>query len=297
MLPTLFRHRELILRLVKRDLKVRYKSSVLGFLWSVAKPLLLVAIYTFVFDKVLGLTLEVKEIPFSLHVMAALLPWLFLAAALGESMHVILANGSLIKKIALPHEVFPVATVLGNLAHFLLALPVLFAFMAWKGIGLNWPALWLPALILLETVLAIALALILSALNVFYRDVASAFEVGLTAWFFATPIVYSLQQVARKFAFGAAAATGDVWPRWVFDLYMLNPMTPIALAYRRVLLYAYPLGPDKQIPPPEYAAVGGAHPDLWLVGWLGVSALTTLALLLAGMAIFRHYSRLFADEV
>jgi len=199
MLLSLFRHRELILRLVKRDLKVRYKSSVLGFLWSVAKPLLLVAIYTFAFDTLLNLKLPAPEIPFSMHMMAGLLPWVYFSTAVGESIHVILANASLIKKIRLPNEVFPVATVLSNLGHFLLALPVLFGFMAWKGIFLTWQALWLVPLILLQTALAVALALLLSALTVYYRDVASACEVIFTAWFYATPIIYPISLVAQVF--------------------------------------------------------------------------------------------------
>lgn len=306
----LYRNRELILRLVKRDLRVRYKSSVLGFLWSVAKPLLLVGIYAFVFDIVLQAPLGARGIPYSLHVMAGLLPWFYFAGAVSESMNVILGNANLIKKIRLPHEVFPVAAVLGNLIHFLLALPVLFAFMAWAKIWPGWETLYLAPLIALETVLAVAFALFLSALNVFYRDIASAFEVIFTGWLYATPIIYSLSMPAAvaKFGYAPAAAPAlatvfgatpsSAFPQWVFQLYMLNPMTPITLAYRRILLYAQPPGGAGPAPAPEYAAYAGGHdPDLWLLGRLGLCAVTVGILLFLSIRVFRHYSVRFADEV
>lgn len=288
------------MRLVKRDLKVRYKASVLGYLWSVAKPLLLVVIYTIVFDKFLAIPLNPEAppgeaLPYSAHIMTGLLAWIFFTGAVGESMHVILANGNLIKKVRLPHEVFPVAAVLSNLAHFLLALPVLFAFMGWKGIDLTWQALWLVPLVGLQTMLAVAFALALSALNVFYRDISSAFEAIFTAWLYATPIIYPVGIPARHMGLGGAAGPFD---SLLFNLYMLNPMAPIVLAYRRVLLYAAPFGPGAESPPPlEYAAFAGTHPDQWLLIQLGLCALLALALLWIGSRIFSHYSPRFADEL
>ena len=312
MIRNFIRYRELILRLVKRDLKVRYKSSVLGFLWSVAKPLLLVVVYTFVFDFLFnanvapqkdGVDIPGADIPYSLYIMAGLLPWVYFSTAVGESMNCILSNGNLIKKIALPHEVFPAATVLGGLVHFLLAMPVLIAFMAWSNIGLGWEVLWLFPLIALQTVLAMAFALLLSALNVFYRDIASAFEVIITAWLYATPIIYPLAMAAGKFGMGSGGAGlrglgegGNTLRPWMFQLYMLNPMTPIVIAYRRVLLFAAPVGDVPTIPDPEYSFVNG-NPDMWLAGQLGICAIMTVALFLIGSYVFRRQSRYFADEV
>jgi ABC-type polysaccharide/polyol phosphate export permease len=315
MIKSLIRYRELILRLVKRDLKVRYKSSVLGFLWSVAKPLLLVVVYTFVFDFLFGAELRIEkdgakilgaEIPYALYVMAGLLPWVYFATAVGESMNSILANGNLIKKIALPHEVFPAATVLGGLVHFLLAMPVLIAFMAWSNIGLSWQVLWLIPLIALQTVLAMAFALLLSALNVFYRDISSAFEVIITAWLFATPIIYPLAMAAEKFGVGTGGQSmrvvgdgdgGNSLVPWMFQLYMLNPMTPIVIAYRRVLLFAAPLGDAQITPDPEYVSFVKGNCDMWLAGQLGICAVTTVVLFLIGSYVFKRQSRYFADEV
>jgi len=315
MIRNLIRYRELTLRLVKRDLKVRYKSSVLGFLWSVAKPLLLVVVYTFVFDFLFGTELNIEkdgnaipgaEIPYALYVMAGLLPWVYFSTAVGESMNSILANGNLIKKIALPHEVFPAATVLGGLVHFLLAMPVLIAFMAWSNIGLSWQVLWLIPLIALQTVLAMAFAMLLSALNVFYRDISSAFEVIITAWLFSTPIIYPLVMAAEKFGVGSGGQSmkvveggggGGTLAPWMFQLYMLNPMTPIVIAYRRVLLFAVPLGDSQTIPDPEYVSFGYGNPDMWLAGQLAICAATTIVLFLIGSRVFRRKSRFFADEV
>ncbi len=294
MLSSTIRHRELIMRLVKRDLKVRYKASSLGFLWSVAKPLLLVLVYAIVFDKVLQLKLpNASELNFgySLFIMAGLLPWIFFSTSVAESMYVILNNANLVKKVRLPLEVFPLSTVIGNLIHFLLAMIVVLIFIFACGIRPSAPMLLFPLIVLLETLLAIGFALMLSALNVFYRDIASAFEVIFTAWMYGTPIIYSVDLAAR--AFGLGGGTGHL-PSWLFNLYMLNPMAPIVLAYRRILLYSSPQGAAHVVPVPEYAAFAN---DGWLMGWLGVSAIVTILLLVGGWLIFQRYSRSFADEV
>jgi len=149
-------------------------------------------------------------------------------------------------------------------------------------------------LVALQTLLAVGFALALSALNVFYRDIASAFEVAFTGWLYATPIIYPIHYAAD--AFGLIDGGGHL-PSWLFYLYMLNPMTPIVLAYRRILLYGSPQGAANVVPPPEYATFASAHPDLWLAGWLGVTAVVSMILLFVGRAIFRRYSQWFADEV
>lgn len=295
MLLSALRHRELIMRLVKRDLKVRYKSSSLGFLWSIAKPLLLVVIYTIVFDIVLDIGVGAEQVDFhySLFIMVALMPWIYFASTVGESMQVILGNANLVKKVRLPLEVFPLSSVIGNLIHFLLAMIVVFAFIAWEGVGFSWSALWFPALVLLQSILVVGFALLLSALNVFYRDIASAFEVILTAWLYGTPIIYSIAHVGKVFGFGGGEAK---LPQWLFHLYMLNPMTPLILAYRRIFLYATAQGSGTVVPAPEYAFIG-ANPDLWLLKWVGISTLTSLIIFALSWAIFQHYAKYFADEV
>jgi ABC-2 type transport system permease protein len=286
MLRGIWKARELLFTLVRRDLIVRYQSSVLGFLWSFAKPLALVGIFQLAFKHILGVT---SVVPFSLHLLVGILAWTFLARCIGEGHWVILAHSNLIKKVKLPVEVFPATTVIGNLVNYALAMlvvfPIILIIMSRES-GVSWlqapVQLLLFALVtVLLVALAFALTLLVSAVHVFYRDVESVTEIVLQAWFYATPIVYPMDQLYRKGAF--AKLGGADHARLVEILYWLNPMTPICVAYRRILLYWDP-------PPLEV-------PDQKVLLYLGVAACTTFILYMISQAIFRRCSRHFADEV
>jgi homopolymeric O-antigen transport system permease protein len=220
-LITLVRYRALIQSLVSRELKARYRGSVLGFLWSFVNPLLLLLTYTLVFTIVLP-NRQAGIQPYFLFLFCGILPWTWLQGSLAESSGVIIASGNLIKKVLFPAEVLPTVTVLANLAHFVLGLPILFAFLAWKG-KLAWTALLLPLPMFVQLVLSLGLALFLSALTVHFRDIQNIVGHVLHLWFFATPIIYSyagipvsspLRQVLR-----------------------LNPMTHVIVMYQQVLFY------------------------------------------------------------
>lgn len=270
--------RNLLYNLVRRDLTVRYKSTVLGFFWSFVKPLVLTAIFYVAFDKLMPMrSMKEPGIPFALLLLTGILAWTFFVGATAEAMNVILANANLIKKVRLPLAVFPVAAVCSHLIHFILALLVLLVLLIVAGLPPAPIFFLLPVVIGLQFLLTLAVSLGLSALNVFYRDVASLWEVLTTAWFYATPIVYPL-----------AVATGKLdelhlgWLKWV---YLANPMTPIISAYRRILLYG-PL--DRQVPGLADVPLG-----LSLAICLGIT------LLLLGLAwkLFLHFSKSFADEL
>ncbi len=283
MLRDLWRVRELLFTLIRRDLLVRYQSSVLGFLWSFAKPLALVAIFHFAFNVVLQVESPNPGVPFYLHLLVGILVWSYLARCVAEGHWAVLSHSNLIKKVKLPIEVFPITTVAGNLLNFLLGMLVVFPLILVAIPGaraLSVPSLALQlvgfvGLTLLLTVLVQAIAFLVSSLNVFYRDVESLSEVGLQAWFYATPIVYPAQLVHE------AVESGHL-PEWIESLYWLNPMTPICVAYRRVLLY--------DTPPLEVS-------DSLLVFYLGVAGGTTTALFLVSRWVFSQGSRRFADEV
>src|SRR5687768_579772 len=151
MLRTLFRYRLLIQSLVGRELKARYRGSVLGFFWSFVNPLLLLLTYGLVFTYMLPVPRSAALEPYFLFLFCGILPWTWLQASLMESSTVLITGGNLIKKVLFPAEVLPVVTVVANLVHFLFGLPILLAFLLWKG-RLGWSALLLPVPMLIQLV-------------------------------------------------------------------------------------------------------------------------------------------------
>ena len=219
----LVRYRALVQSLVSRELKARYRGSVLGFLWSFVNPLLLLLTYTLVFTVILP-NRQPDIQPFFLFLFCGILPWTWFQASLAESSGVIIAGGNLIKKVLFPAEVLPAVTVLANLVHFLLALPILVAFLALQG-RLSWTALLLPLPILVQFVLSLGLALFLSALTVHFRDIQSILTHVLHLWFFATPVIYSY----------AAIGEGTLLRRAL----RLNPMTHVIVTYQQMLFHGH----------------------------------------------------------
>jgi len=217
----LVRHRALVRSLVSRELKARYRGSVLGFLWSFVNPLLLLLTYTLVFTVILP-NRQPDIQPFFLFLFCGILPWTWFQASLAEASGVIIAGGNLIKKVLFPAEVLPTVTVLANLAHFLLGLPILVVFLALQG-RLAWTALLLPLPMLVQLVLTLGLALFLSALTVHFRDIQSILTHVLHLWFFATPVIYSY----------AAIPEGSL----LRQVLRLNPMTHVIVTYQQMLFH------------------------------------------------------------
>jgi ABC-type polysaccharide/polyol phosphate export permease len=218
---TLVRYRGLVESLVSRELKARYRGSVLGFLWSFVNPLLLLLTYTLVFTVILP-NRQPDIQPFFLFLFCGILPWTWFQSALAESAGVLIASANLIKKVLFPAEVLPTVCVLANLAHFLLGLPILLLFLAWQG-RLAWTAVLLPLPILVQLVLTLGLALFLSALTVHFRDISNILAHVLHLWFFATPVIYSYAQIAE----------GTLLRRAL----RLNPMTHVIVTYQQMLFH------------------------------------------------------------
>src|SRR5512137_521907 len=169
-LARLFRYRTLIQSLVARELKARYRGSVLGFFWSFINPLLLLLIYSFVFTVVLPNRPADLE-PFALFMFCGILPWTWFSSSLLESSNSLIAGGNLIKKVLFPAEVLPIVTVLANMVHFLLGLPVLIGFLVYYRRPVEFPeVLWFPAVVLTQLVLTAGISLAVSALTVHFRD-------------------------------------------------------------------------------------------------------------------------------
>ena len=216
---SLVRYRALVQSLVSRELKARYRGSVLGFLWSFVNPLLLLLTYTLVFGYILP-NRQPDIQPFFLFLFCGILPWTWFQASLGESSGVIIAGGNLIKKVLFPAEILPIVTVLSNLVHFLLGLPILFVFLAWKG-RLGWDALLLPLPILVQLVFTLGLALFVSALTVHFRDIQSILAHVLHLWFFATPILYLYSGKGGFFR----------------NVLRVNPLAHVLVSYQQMLFH------------------------------------------------------------
>lgn len=260
-LARLLRYRGLIQSLVVRELKARYRGSVLGFFWSFINPLLLLLIYSFVFTVVLPGTRPPQLEPYALFMFCGILPWTWFSSSLLESSNVLIAGGNLIKKVLFPAEVLPIVTVLANLVHFFFGLPILIAFLIYYRAPLHpTELLWFPVVVLVQLILTLGLALIVSALTVHLRDIKDILANLLTFWFFATPIIYPLS---------TAPPLGRVFLN-------ANPFTHLAISYQEILFYDGPFGHWK---------------------WLLALGAGSMLLFLLGYFIFDRLRDSFAEEV
>ena len=265
-LRELWHYRELIRNLVVRDLKVRYKSSVLGIAWSWLNPLLMMVVYTIFFT----IFLHRDDIPhYPIFLLCGLLPWNFFNDSVSQATGSIVGNAHLIKKVYFPREVLPVSIVLSNLTNFLIALPVFFVLVLVSGASLSWSALLLPITILIQIALSLGLAFFLATLNVLYRDTRHILGVIMQAWFFLTPVFYPIHAVPREVSIGGIQFDAQLWLR------RLNPMASIIASYRDLLYWGTPTGLD----------------------FLLRTAVTALAVLVVGYLVFLRHSSRFGEEV
>jgi lipopolysaccharide transport system permease protein len=222
-LRNLFRHRQLIAALTARDLKARYRGSILGFFWSLANPLLLLGVYTLVFTKFFP---QQVVHPYPLFLFAGILPWTFFAAAVLESTSSITANAGLIKKVMFPAEALPLVVVLSHLVHFALAIPILLAamvgFMLAGQTTISATVLLVPVVMLVQTIFVAGVAMTVSSASVLFRDLRDIITNLMQLGFFITPIIYLIDRIDS---------------RVLRALLRLNPMTPFVIAYQHLLFF------------------------------------------------------------
>jgi len=231
----LIRYRSLVNSLVVRELKARYRGSVLGFLWTFLNPLLQLAVYALVFNFYLRIRIE----HYAGFMFVGLLPWNWFSSSLLEGTSSITSGGSLVTKVIFPSQVLPVVKILSNLLNYLLSLPILFGLLWAMGVYQGWPLLWLPLIIVLHLLFIEGLVLLLATINVFFRDVQHILANLLMLGFFLTPIFYDLSKVPPPFN------------RWI----LFSPLAQITLAYQDVFFY-------------------NRNPNLWILSaFLGVSLL------------------------
>ena len=255
-LKEIYEYRSMVLNLAKRELRGKYEKSVLGFLWSFLSPLCQIIIYNIIFTRVFH-----NNIPnFYIYLMTGILPWTFFAESFGQGSRAIIANSEMVKKIYFPREVLVISEVLAKLINMLLSFLVMAVFLIVSGTGFSIHLFLLPAVIVVESLLAVGGALIVSSATVFFRDLEYIVDVILMAWIWATPIMYELKGIV------------DPLFRVVLGV---NPMSGVIQCYHRIFYY---------------------HEFPTLTEWC-IPLFEGIVLLVIGYVMFNRLNRHFVEEL
>ncbi len=215
----IYLYREMIASLVRKDLRGRYKGSVLGFFWTFLNPLMQLLVYSLVFSIIVRVEVE----KYYLFLFVALIPWIFFSSALTSGSGVILNQKDMVKKIYFPREVLPIAHALTNFINMLFSFIVVFIVILISGVGINFIALlYLPLIMLIEFTLVLGITFLTSSITVYMRDLEHIMTILNMLWMYLTPILYSITMI----------------PEVYLPYIQLNPMTAVIVAYRDILYYA-----------------------------------------------------------
>jgi homopolymeric O-antigen transport system permease protein len=256
-LRELWEFRELFYFLVWRDVKVRYKQTVIGVAWSVIQPLVTMVVFTVIFSKIANVPSD--GLPYPIFAFTALLPWTYFSQAISRSSGSLVGSAGMIKKVYFPRLIIPISAAITPLFDFALSFAVLVGMMAWYKITPTWGVLLLPLLMIWAFTTALAVGIFTSAVHVRYRDVGYAIPFLMQIWMFMSPIFYSVNMIPAQWR----------------SLYSLNPMVGIIEGFR-------------------WALLGKNSPDLYLVL---LSAMVVSIILFGGVVYFKRVERLFADVV
>ena len=281
----IWQYRELLFGMTRKELRVQYKDSALGFLWSMLNPATNLLVYFVVFQLILK-----NGIPrFAIYLMSGVLVWNFFSASLSGACGSLLANANIIKKVAFPREIPALAQIGSAFIQLGFQSIVLVIFLAAfrRGPAVAYLILLIPALVALVT-LAVSLGLLFAAINVRMRDMQHLLSVGLSVWFWATPIVYTYRLVRDPIQFRPSHF------HWLFVLYRLNPVTPIVLTFQRAI-YGSPSPPGKNGVPIHILP---DHAGMWWYTWqLLVVIAFAVAVGFGALALFGRREGSFAEEL
>jgi lipopolysaccharide transport system permease protein len=255
-------YRELLISLTRKELKVKYRGSVLGFFWSLVNPILTMLVYSFVFSMVLRAGIE----QFAIFLICALLPFNFLSNSVNIGAGSIISNSNLVSKIYFPREIIPLSIVFSNLINYLFELIALFIVLAVMGYKFYMYLYLLPVVIFVQLFLVIGMTLLVSALNVFFRDLQHIISIFMMVWFFGTPIIYPLSMVPEQYQ-----------PFIKF----INPMTVYVSYYRNIFYYV------------KYPEGSGFPSTAEILVALGI----TFVIFFTGYAVFKKLEYRFAEEI
>ena len=254
-LRELFEYRELLHILVWRDVKVRYRQTLLGVIWVVAQPLMQMVIFTLLFNRVAKIQAE-GNMPYSLFIMAALVPWSFFSSGVSAASNSLIGSAHLLSKVYFPRMIIPAASVFSGLVDMAVTLALVIVMYVWYSVSISITFLFLPVAALITALFAFGCGLWLSALNVEYRDVRVVIPFLLQIWMYATPVAYPASALPVKY-------------QWIMKV---NPMTGLIDAFRSALL---------------------GRPLPWTS--IAYSTLTAIAITISGAFYFRRVEREFAD--
>jgi len=252
-----WRYRELLFNLAKREISQRYKQSVLGYAWVILNPLFQLVVLSFVFSTILKI--PSLNVPFIIFLSVALLPWNFFVNSLSSSVNALISNSSLITKIYFPREILVYSTIIAKFVDFLFSCLVLVIFMVIFKTIVTLNILWVPLIFLIQIIFITGLSLIVASLNLFYRDIQYLLNLILMLWMYLTPVMYPVEIIPEKF-------------RFVFSL---NPMSVIVNAYRQTIL-------------------GGGKPN---ISSLTIAFVMSVIIFVVGFYFFKKSEGEFADYV
>lgn len=251
----LYNYREFLKTSIKKEFRGKYKKSFLGVLWSFLNPLFQLLIYAMVFPFILKNNVD----NYTIFLIVALMPWNFFNMTILQSAASIVANGGIIKKVYFPREILPLAVVISNTIQYFFSAVIIFIALLVSGVGVSWVALFLPVIVLIQAIFSLGIIMLLSAANVYIRDVQYIMNPIMMIWMYACPILYSISMVPERFV----------------GIYKLNPMTLIMMEYQNILY-------NKTMP--NFKSLGIVF---------GVSVL----MLIIGYLVFNKLQRRFAEEV
>lgn len=251
----IYQYRHMLKTLIKQDITGRYKGSFLGFLWTLLNPLLMLFVYSIVFQFVFKSDIE----HYSIYLFICLMPWNAFANTIAVGTTCVSNNASILKKVYFPREVLPLAVVISNVIQYFFSAVIIFIALLVSGIGITWTALFLPLIVLVQAVFSLGLIMVLSAANVYIRDVQYIMNPVMMIWMYACPILYSITMVPEKY----------------LKIYKMNPMTLIMQEYQNILY-------KQQMP--DFRS-------------LGIVALIAVIMLVIGYVTFNKLQRRFAEEV
>ena len=257
MLESFTKYRELLSELTMREIKQRYKQSVLGYAWVILNPFFQMLVMAFVFSFIMRI--PNLGVPYPIFLYAGLLPWTLFANSLGSASNALVGNAGLITKIYFPREIFVISTIIAKIVDFLLALSIFVAFMFYYHLSVNWNILCVIPIFAIQQLFTYGISLFLAAANLFYRDIQYLLGLVILIWMYLTPVIYPTELFPDKY-------------RWIFQL---NPMAVIINAYRQVVL-------------------GGGMPNIQS---LGIALILSLIILVGSYKFFKKLEGIFADII
>lgn len=256
----IYKWRELLWQMVGREIKARYKQSVLGYFWVILNPLAQMLVMSFAFSIIMRIpTLSSSHIPYSIFLFVALLPWTLFSNSLSSAAGSLVGSSSLITKVYFPRTILVISTIIAKVVDFFFALSILVVYMIIYHMPVTLNILWIIPIFIIQQIFTLGLSFFFAAANLLYRDIQYLLSMILLLWMYLTPVIYSADMIPAKYRI----------------LFQINPMAVIINAYRQVILAGGP---------PKYSS-------------LIIATVLSFIILLIGLGYFKNREKIFADNI